>query len=283
LLLNPIKGVQYISFGVAAKVIFVLGYGPLWLAHHPPKKNTSYEPSLNINIWNHIQAWIMQYMEISRSQFSVLGLSSSCASWSNSCFEVWPNFIFIYLFYLFLFFLVFSSCFLLLFPCRVFFLSLFIYSCIKLQEDTHNFLSITLGLTTEELTQLTFISANVWKNQINVKSHLINFQHFWFFKDFFPWHQTTMLRQNLDRLLSWDTQKKYYFLFSLCEVFLFKVPTLGLSTKLTNHWHVDLGEVVISKFLDQLVTILVHPCAHIKDLLLILKVLNQGQVLNVGN
>ncbi len=120
----------------------------------------------------------------------------------------------------FLFFLVFSSCFLLLFPCRVFFLSLFIYSCIKLQEDTHNFQSILLGLTIEELTQLTCISANVWKNQINVKSHLINFQHFLFFKHFLPQRQTKVFRQNLDRLLSWHTQEKYNFLFSLCEVFL---------------------------------------------------------------
>jgi hypothetical protein len=117
----------------------------------------------------------------------------------------------------FLFFVFFFSCSLV----GCFFLYLFIYSCIKLQEDTHNFLSILLGLTTEELTQLTSISANAWKNQINVKSHLINFQHFCFLKHFFPSkHQTNMLRQNLDRLLlSWDTQKKYYFLFSLCEVF----------------------------------------------------------------
>jgi hypothetical protein len=50
--------------------------------------------------------------------------------------------------------------------------------CIQLQEDTHNFQGILLGSTIEELTQLTCISANVWKNQINVKNHLINFQHF---------------------------------------------------------------------------------------------------------
>jgi len=48
--LNPIKGVQYISCGVAAKVIFVLGYGPLLIGPSPPKKIASYEPTLNISI-----------------------------------------------------------------------------------------------------------------------------------------------------------------------------------------------------------------------------------------